>query len=94
MWPQPAGIAHAKPPAGIAFSLARVAASDDIHDATPAAAVEGGNVVPDRRRIQGRVFHPCHEGGRGEGFPFDVTHSSISGQGDVESEFEAPSPGT
>ena len=68
--------------------LARIARSDDIHRAAPRAAVEGSNVVPDRRAIQGRVFHPRHESGCGEGFPFDMAHSSISGDGDREPEIE------
>ena len=73
--------------------LARIARSDDIHCAAPWAAVEGGNIVPDRRAIQGRVFHPRHENGCGEGFPFDMAHSTISGQGDVEPEVDATGAG-
>ena len=91
--PHPAGIGGAQALAGAAFALARVAARDDIHKATPRAAVEGGNIVPDRCLIQGRVFHPGHESGRSVGFPFDVTNSSISGLGDVQSEFETTSAG-
>ena len=68
--------------------LARIARSDDVHRAAPRAAVEAGNVVPDRCRIQGRVFHPRHEDGCGEGFPFDMAHSTISGDGDGEPEVE------
>ena len=68
--------------------LARIARSDDVHRAAPRAAVEGSNVVPDRCRIQGRLFHPCHENGRGVGFPFDMAHSSISGDGNGEPEVE------
>lgn len=68
--------------------LARIARSDDIHRAAPMAAVEACNVVPDRRWIQGRLFHPCHENGRGVGFPFDIAHSSISGDGNGEPEVE------
>jgi len=68
--------------------LARIARSDDVHRATPRAAVEAGNVVPDRSLIQGRVFHPRHESGCGEGFPFDMAHSTIAGDGDGEPEIE------
>ena len=68
--------------------LARIARSDDVHRAAPRAAVEGGNVVPDNSLIQGRVFHPRHESGCGEGFPFDMAHSTISGEGDGEPEVE------
>lgn len=68
--------------------LARIARSDDVHRAAPWAAVEGGNIVPDNSLIQGRVFHPRHESGCGVGFPFDMAHSTISGDGDGEPEVE------
>ena len=74
--------------------LARVARSDDVHSAAPRAAVEGGNIVPDNSLIQGRVFHPRHESGCGVGFPFDMAHSTISGEGDGEPEVEPARAGT
>ncbi len=73
--------------------LARIARSDDVHRAAPRAAVEGSNVVPDNCLIQGRVFHPRHESGCGVGFPFDMAHSTISGDGDGEPEIEPASAG-
>jgi hypothetical protein len=73
--------------------LARIARSDDVHRAAPRAVVEGGNVVPDRRAIQGRVFHPRHEDGRGVGVPLDVTHSAISGECQVQPEVEPAGAG-
>jgi len=74
--------------------LARIARSDDVHRAAPRAAIEGSNVVPDNSLIQGRVFHPRHESGCGEGFPFDMAHSSVSRDGDGEPEVDAASSGT
>ena len=74
--------------------LARIARSDDVHRAAPRAAVEGSNVVPDNSLIQGRVFHPRHESGCGEGFPFDMAHSTISGDGDGEPEIKPAGAGT
>lgn len=69
--------------------LARCAASDAIHDATPRAAIEGGEVVPDRSLTQGLLLHPGHEAGRGEGFPLDVHHTSTRSSGcEVNSEVE------
>jgi hypothetical protein len=68
--------------------LARIARSDDVHRAAPWAAVEGSNIVPDNSLIQGRVFHPRHESVCGEGFPFDMAHSTISGECDGEPEIE------
>lgn len=85
------GIAEAAP--GDRERLARVTCSEDIHEAAPWSAVEGGKVVPDRCRIQGLVFHPRHESGCCEGFPLDVTHSAISGTGDVEAEIEPAGAG-
>lgn len=74
--------------------LARIARSDDVHRAAPWAAVEGSNVVPDNSLIQRRVFHPRHESGCGEGFPFDMAHSTISGDGDGKPEVEPARAGT
>ena len=73
--------------------LARIARSDDVHRAAPRAAVKGGNIVPDNSLIQGRVFHPRHESGCGEGFPFDMAHSTISGDGDGKPEVESARAG-
>lgn len=73
--------------------LTRIARSDDVHRAAPRTAVEGCNVVPDRRPIQGRVFHPRHEDGRGVGVPLDMTHSAISGECEVQPEVEPAGAG-
>ncbi len=69
--------------------LARVPGAEQIHRAAPRAAVEGSNIIPDSSLIQGRVFHPRHESGRGEGVPLNVTQSSISGDGDGEPKVES-----
>ncbi|SMX45910.1 hypothetical protein MAA8898_03277 [Maliponia aquimaris] len=88
MRPEMARVVRAPPLARDGERLARIARSDDVHCAAPRAAVEGGNVVPDNSLIQGRVFHPRHESGCGKGFPFDMAHSTISGEGDGEPEVE------
>lgn len=75
-------------PAG-AEGLAGVARRDEIHRATPRPAVEGGKVIPDRRLIQGRVFHPGHEGGRREGVPLNEANGSKPGFRDVQAELQA-----
>ena len=87
--PEVARIGLAETATGNRERLTRVTRSEDIHEAAPWSAVEGCKVVPDRRRIQGFVFHPRHESGCCEGFPLDVTHSAISGTGDVQAEVEA-----
>ena len=88
MGPEVARIVRAPALARDGERLARIARSDDVQRAAPRAAVKGGNVVPDRRAIQGLVFHPRHESGCGVGFPFDMAHSTISGDGDGEPEVE------
>ncbi len=88
MRPEVARIVGAPALAGHAERLARIARSDDVHRAAPRATVEGGNVVPDNSLIQDRVFHPRHESGCGVGFPFDMAHSTISGDGEDEPEVE------
>ena len=94
MRPEVAWILGTEPSACDAERLARIARSDDVHRAAPRAAIEGSNVVPDNSLIQGRVFHPRHESGCGVGFPFDMAHSTISGDGDGEPEVEPACAGT
>ncbi len=88
MRPEVARVVRAPALARDGERLARIARSDDVHRAAPRAAVEGSNIVPDNSLIQGRVFHPRHESGCGVGFPFDMAHSTISGDGDGEPEIE------
>lgn len=85
--PQVALIGVAESLTGDAEWLARVARSDEIHDATPRSAVEGSEIVGDRSAIQLRRFHPGHEDGRGEGLALDVAHgAAVGGQSDTELE--------
>lgn len=93
VWPEMAWVVDTPPLARHGERLARIARSDDVHRAAPWAAVEGSNVVPDNSLIQGRVFHPRHESGCGVGFPFDMAHSTISGDGDGKPEVEPASAG-
>ena len=88
MRPEVARVVRAPALASDGERLARIARSDDVHRAAPRSAIEGGNVVPDNSLIQGRVFHPRHESGCGVGFPFDMAHSTISGEGDGKPEIE------
>ncbi|MCL9999224.1 MAG: hypothetical protein NBV68_07570 [Erythrobacter sp.] len=86
--PQVAGIGLAPALSGEAEGLAGITGREDMNAIAPRAAVEGSQIVPYRRAIQPRVFHPCHESGRSMGFPLDETCSAISGLGDGEPEFE------
>lgn len=88
--PEVARVGGSEPLAGLAEGLAGVARNDAIHDSTPSASVEGCEVRPDRRAIQGRFFHPRHEDGRSEGFPLDVANAL---QPVSEPEVEPTDPG-
>jgi len=91
--PEVALVLRAEALPGGAEGLARVARSEEIHDATPLSAAEGLEIVPDRCAIQGLVRHPGHESGCSVGFPLDVTHSAISGLGDVHAKLEPSGAG-
>jgi hypothetical protein len=75
--------------------LAGVAGRDEIHDATPRAAVEGGEVVPDRRESQASLFHARDQDRGGMGFPLHETHGAVAGpEGESDAELESTDPGT
>jgi hypothetical protein len=86
--PQVPGAVFAAASPGLAEGLAGITGRDDMNAAAPRSAVKGSQIVPYRRRSQGLVFHPGHESGRRMGFPLDVTHSAISGLGDMQAEVE------
>ena len=93
--PEPALVRRAEAFARVGRGLAGEAGRDEIHASAPRATVEGGDVVPDRSWIQGRVCHPRHERGRCVGFPLNVTHSSVRvAEGDSEAEIESSAAGT
>ena len=75
--------------AGQAEGLAGITGREDMNAVAPRLAIEGSEVAPDRRLIQGLVFHPGHESGRSVGFPLDETNSSISGFGDGQAKVES-----
>lgn len=91
--PEVTRVVLALPAAGQAEGLAGVTGSDDMNAAAPRSAVEGSEIVPYRSRSQGRVCHPRHESGRGETVSLDMTHSSVSGLGEVQTEVEASDAG-
>jgi hypothetical protein len=91
--PQVARIVRAEPLSRKRERLAGIAARHEMNPAAPRAAVETGNIVPDRRVIQRLVRHPRHESGRREAFPLDVTHSPVSGFGNGEAELKPADPG-
>jgi hypothetical protein len=85
--PEPAGVVNSTLLPGGAEWLAWETGSDEIHSATPRAAVEGCEIVPYRCLIQGLFCHAGHEVGRRVAFPLNVTYGSYVTSGDSECEF-------
>ncbi len=93
--PEPAVVVGSLALAGDGERLTWKSRRDEIHDSTPRRAIEGCEIVPDRRLIQGRVFHPRHESGRCEGFPLNVTCGSIPvSESEADPKLETSNPGT
>lgn len=69
--------------------LAGITTRDDMNSAAPRSAVKGSEIVPDNSRCQGRVRHPGHESGRSVSVSLDITHSPISGFGEMDAEIKA-----
>lgn len=86
--PEPTLVVNSTLRAGCGERLAGEPGSDEIHSSTPRRTVERGEVRPDRRLIQVRLFHPCHESGRCVGVPLNVSHGSGGDAGESEGEFE------
>ena len=94
VWPEPPLVVLGFSLAGEADGLAREPGSDAIHDATPRAAVEGSKVRPDRRFIQGLVFHARDKYRCCIGFPLDITNGSGVRHGEAQSNLEPTDAGT
>jgi hypothetical protein len=81
-----------------AIGLAGQSGRDDIHLATPREAIEGCKIVPNRRWLQGRFFHPRHQYGLRVGVPFTIAHSSVGNSELLKREsgsfFKHANPGT
>jgi len=74
--PQVAFVISSSLLAGGGPGLAGRGASDEIHSATPRFWVEGEDVRPDRRLIEGSVFHACRKDRGDADFPFHHAHRS------------------
>jgi hypothetical protein len=93
--PQPSLVLGAELLPGDAPRLAGETGRDEIHATAPRATIEGREIVPDRSAIQGLVFHPRHEAGRGESVPLDVAHTSVGvSEGESDAELEPAASGT
>lgn len=93
--PEPPRVILRAASSSVADGLTREPRRDEIHDSTPWRAIEGDEVVCNRCAIHGLVFHPRHDDGRGESFPFNETHRSIGvSEGESEAKLQASDPGT
>ena len=98
IWPEVAFVVFAAAMAGETERLTGVAASDEIHDPTPRASVEGSQVTPDRCRSQATLLHLRRQSGDGERFPLhhaDRASASEprSSSSSVEAEVKAATSG-
>jgi hypothetical protein len=64
--------------------LAREAASDDVHQATPRPTIKCSHVVPNREGWQASVVLPGHEDTAGVVVDFDGAHSAESAEDAAE----------
>jgi hypothetical protein len=92
--PEIAGIFALKSLAGEAMRLARDAANEAVHCATPSSAVEGSGIAPHRSFIQETLLHRCHQVRDGEGFPLHHADAASAGKRQLDSEIEAAAAGT
>jgi len=95
MWPEVSGVVLAAPSSRDAERLARIPRSDDIHDSTPASAIKGCEIVPDRSLVQAAVRHARRQDCSDGTFPLTVSDGTVGGsEGEMEAEFESANPGT
>lgn len=78
---------------GNAVWLARVAATDAIHEAAPRSSVEGSKVRPDSRLSQVARFHARGQCCGGISFPLHESDAARSGHGDLDSKVKSSDPG-
>lgn len=73
--------------------LARDAANDAIHEATPWAAVEGGDIAPQSCLTHETLLHRRDQLRAGEGFPLHEHDAASARHCQLDSEIEAAASG-
>jgi hypothetical protein len=91
--PDVAVVALAELLPGDAKRLTGESRSNEIHDSTPRASIEGSEVTPERSRIQGALFHTRRQDRGGIGFPLHVTDDAGGRLGESNAEFESSDAG-
>jgi hypothetical protein len=94
VWPQVAGVLVGSLASSDAERLAGVSGSDTINFATPACAVEGFNIRPDRRRIQPSCFHVRDKEAGDIGFPLDITNGMGVRRSEAQAKLKPANTGT
>lgn len=89
--PQVSRIVASKTSTGLAERLARVARTDDVHEATPRVTVERLGIAPQSSRRKAAFFHRLHQSRAGERFPLHVTDDASTRNGQLEAKLE-PAP--
>lgn len=74
--------------------LTRESRSDEIHDSTPLATVEGGEVTVDRSGVKDPAAHSLDQTRCDIGFPFHPADGAGGGDCEPDSKVEPPNPGT
>lgn len=92
--PEPPFVVNAEPLASNACPLARESRNDEIHKAADCAAIEGFQIVPDRTRIHGILFHSTCEDCSRIGLPLNSTHKPNSGASKSDGSLETAVSGT
>lgn len=93
MRPQVSRVICPEPRPGDAERLARVAANDEIHKATPRAAVEGSQIRPNRRRVQLAFVHSRSQDFTGVGFDLDSDDRASIRERQLDASIESPDSG-
>jgi len=88
--PEVAGVCGSEAFAGDTERLAGVSANDASHLSTPRAAVEGVQISPDRRVIQGTVRNTRCQDFAGSDFVFQVANCASAWQSQSDSKVESP----
>jgi hypothetical protein len=84
--PEPSVVVDPGALSGDRCGLAREARHHEIHHATERAAVEGLEIVPYKKRIQGASLHLICDSGNREGLPLDRHHKATSGHNKPDSQ--------
>jgi len=91
--PEIALVVMAAPGSSETVRLARDAANEAIHEATPWSTVEGGDIAPQRARSQEAFLHRRDQSSDGEGLPLQDAHWASRWHCQLDAEIESAAAG-